>query len=83
LAPLGQGQKIVKRQRLDIREQLRAAGVPAWLRDRVPVLMDEDKVVLVPAVPPWFDVPLVTDACSVGPIANGWALSVIQSSMPT
>jgi hypothetical protein len=45
--------------------------------------MDEDKVVLVPAVPPWFDVPLVADACSVGPIANGWALSVIQSSMPT
>ncbi len=83
LAPLGQGQKIVKRQRLDIREQLRAAGVPAWLRDRVPVLMDEDKVVLVPAVPPWFDVPLVADACSVGLHANGWALSVIQSSMST
>ena len=83
LASLGRGQKIFKRQRLDIREQLRASGVPAWLRDRLPVLMDEGEVVMVPAMPPWFDVPLIADKCSVGPSVNGWALSVIQASRPT
>ena len=55
------GLRIQRGRHQDVRELLRAAGIPRWLRKRLPVVMEGESVVMVPAVLPWLEYPLVGD----------------------
>ena len=46
------GLKIQRGRHQDVRELLRAAGIPRWLRERLPAVMEGESVVMVPAVLP-------------------------------
>ena len=74
------GLKIQRGHHQDVRELLRAAGIPRWLRERLPVVMEGDSVVMVPAVLPWLEYPLVGDGGASFPSDTGWGLSLMMTS---
>ena len=74
------GLRIQRRHHQDVRELLRAAGVPRWLRERLPVVMEGESVVMVPAVLPWLEYPLVGDGGASSASDAGWGLSLMMTS---
>ena len=74
------GLRIQRGHHQDVRELLRAAGIPRWLRERLPVVMEGDSVVMVPAVLPWLEYPLVGDGGASFPSDAGWGLSLMMTS---
>jgi tRNA(Ile)-lysidine synthase len=76
------GLKIQRGHHQDVRELLRAAGIPRWLRERLPVVMEGEFVVMVPAVLPWLEYPLVGDGGASSPSDAGWGLSLMMTSHP-
>ncbi|MEL0216091.1 MAG: tRNA lysidine(34) synthetase TilS [Gammaproteobacteria bacterium] len=76
------GLKIQRGHHQDVRELLRAAGIPRWLRERLPVVMEGESVVMVPAVLPWLEYPLVGDGGASSPSDAGWGLSLMMTSHP-
>jgi len=77
------GLKIQRGHHQDVRELLRAAGIPRWLRERLPVVMEGESVVMVPAVLPWLEYPLVGDIGASSPSDAGWGLSLMMTSQPS
>ncbi len=77
------GLKIQRGHHQDVRELLRAAGIPRWLRERLPVVMEGESVVMVPAVLPWLEYPLVGDGGASSPSDAGWGLSLMMTSHPS
>ena len=77
------GLKIQRGHHQDVRELLRAAGIPRWLRERLPVVMEGESVVMVPAVLPWLEYPLVGDGGVSSPSDAGWGLSLMMTSHPS
>jgi len=77
------GLKIQRGHHQDVRELLRAAGIPRWLRERLPVVMEGESVVMVPAVLPWLEYPLVADIGASSPSDAGWGLSLMMTSQPS
>ena len=77
------GLKIQRGHHQDVRELLRAAGIPRWLRERLPVVMEGESVVMVPAVLPWLEYPLVGDIGVSSPSDAGWGLSLMMTSQPS
>jgi len=77
------GLKIQRGHHQDVRELLRAAGIPRWLRERLPVVMEGESVVMVPAVLPWLEYPLVGDIGASSPSDAGWGLSMMMTSQPS
>lgn len=77
------GLKIQRGHHQDVRELLRAAGIPRWLRERLPVVMEGEFVVMVPAVLPWLEYPLVGDGGASSPSDAGWGLSLMMTSHPS
>ena len=77
------GLKIQRGHHQDVRELLRAAGIPRWLRERLPVVMEGESVVMVPAVLPWLEYPLVGDIGASAPSDAGWGLSLMMTSQPS
>ncbi len=76
------GLKIQRGHHRDVRELLRAAGIPRWLRERLPMVMEGEFVVMVPAVLPWLEYPLVGDGGASSPSDAGWGLSLMMTSHP-
>ena len=74
------GLKIQRGHHQDVRELLRAAGIPRWLRERLPVVMEGDSVVMVPAVLPWLEHPLIGDGGASSPSDAGWGLSLMMTN---
>ena len=74
------GLKIQRGHHQEVRELLRAAGIPRWLRERLPVVMEGESVVMVPAVLPWLEYPLVGDIGASSPSDAGWGLSLMMTS---
>ena len=74
------GLKIQRGHHQVVRELLRAAGIPRWLRERLPVVMEGDSVVMVPAVLPWLEHPLIGDGGASSPSEAGWGLSLMMTS---
>jgi len=77
------GLKIQRGHHQDVRELLRAAGIPRWLRERLPVVMEGESVVMVPAVLPWLEYPLVGDIGASSPSDAGWGLSLMMTGPPS
>ena len=77
------GLKIQRGHHQDVRELLRAAGIPRWLRERLPVVMEGESVLMVPAVLPWLEYPLVGDDGASSPSDAGWGLSLMMTSNPS
>jgi len=77
------GLKIQRGHHQDVRELLRAAGIPRWLRERLPVVMEGGSVVMVPAVLPWLEYPLVGDIGASSPSDAGWGLSLMMTGPPS
>ena len=77
------GLKIQRGHHQDVRELLRAAGIPRWLRERLPVVMEGESVVMVPAVLPWLEYPLVGDIGASSTSDAGWGLSLMMTSQPS
>ena len=77
------GLKIQRGHHQNVRELLRAAGIPRWLRERLPVVMEGESVVMVPAVLPWLEYPLVGDGGASSPSHVGWGLSLMMTSHPS
>ena len=73
------GLKIQRGHHQDVRELLRAAGIPRWLRERLPVVMEGDSVVMVPAVLPWLEHPLIGDNGALSSSDPGWGLSLMMT----
>ena len=74
------GLRIQRGHHQDVRELLRAAGIPRWLRKRLPVVMEGESVVMVPAVLPWLEYPLVGDGSASSATDAGWGLSLMMTS---
>ena len=77
------GLKIQRGHHQDVRELLRAAGIPRWLRERLPVVMEGESVLMVPAVLPWLEYPLVGDIGASSPSDAGWGLSLMMTGPPS
>ena len=74
------GLKIQRGRHQDVRELLRAAGIPRWLRERLPAVMEGESVVMIPAVLPWLEHPLIGDNGALRSSDPGWGLSLMMTS---
>ena len=73
------GLKIQRGRHQDVRELLRAAGIPRWLRERLPAVMEGESVVMIPAVLPWLEHPLIGDKGALRSSDPGWGLSLMMT----
>ncbi len=73
------GLKIQRGRHQDVRELLRAAGIPRWLRERLPAVMEGESVVMIPAVLPWLEHPLIGDNGALRSSDPGWGLSLMMT----
>ena len=73
------GLKIQRGRHQDVRELLRAAGIPRWLRERLPAVMEGESVVMIPAVLPWLEHPLIGDNGALRSNDPGWGLSLMMT----
>jgi tRNA(Ile)-lysidine synthase len=73
------GLKIQRGRHQDVRELLRAAGIPRWLRERLPAVMEGESVVMIPAVLPWLENPLIGDNGALRSSDPGWGLSLMMT----
>ena len=71
------GLKIQRGRNRDVRELLRAAGIPRWLRERLPAVMEGESVAMIPAVLPWLEQPLIGDSGALRSSDAGWGLSLM------
>ena len=67
-----QGQKYLKGQNTRILDRLRAAKVPPWVRQRLPLLMFNGEVIAIPALPEWGLKQAVAEGFAAAKNSAGW-----------
>jgi hypothetical protein len=73
-----QGQKYLKGQNTKILDRLRAAKVPPWVRQRLPLLMFNGEVIAIPALPEWGLKQAVAEGFAAAKNSAGWRASLTR-----
>ena len=70
--PAGKGDAIELQRRKTVRQLCQEQGIPAWLRDHLPVLCLDGTPVAIPAIPAWGVPGAIAAAHGAGPARQGW-----------
>lgn len=69
------GMTLIRRHRRSLKKLMQEAGVPPWLRDRIPIVCCGDVVAALPALPDWGVPMIVADEFAPKEGEPGWSVA--------